>query len=59
MAELGDASVVRTGVRSFEDLGLPATCAEDAVGGRLDILFVNAGVAHFGPFEELDHSRFR
>lgn len=54
-AGLGERVVgVAADVRSLPDLERLAERARDALGGRLDILFANAGVGTFGPIETVD-----
>jgi NAD(P)-dependent dehydrogenase (short-subunit alcohol dehydrogenase family) len=45
---------VAADVRSLPDLDRLAERARDALGGRLDILFANAGIGSFGPIENVD-----
>lgn len=52
---LGSAvTAVRADVRSLPDLDRLADAAGQALGGRLDVLFANAGVGSFAPIESVD-----
>jgi len=54
-SRLGERVVgVAADVRSLPDLDRLAERARDALGGRLDILFANAGVGSFAPIESVD-----
>jgi len=53
--ELGPAATpIRADVRSLPDLDRLAAEAGRALGGRLDVLFANAGVGSFAPIERVD-----
>lgn len=53
--ELGPTvTPIRADVRSLSDLEHLADAAREAVGGRLDVLFANAGVGSFAPIEQAD-----
>jgi NAD(P)-dependent dehydrogenase (short-subunit alcohol dehydrogenase family) len=49
---------VRADVRSLGDLDRLAEAAERALGGRLDVLFANAGIGSFAPLEQADEGFF-
>lgn len=55
--ELGDALTVQTDVRSVEDVYRLVEVAE-AEFGRLDVMVNNAGLAVYGPFEEVTEDAF-
>jgi NAD(P)-dependent dehydrogenase (short-subunit alcohol dehydrogenase family) len=51
--ELGPTvTPIQADVRSLADLGHLADAAREALGGRLDVLFANAGVGSFAPIEQ-------
>ncbi len=53
--QLGSAVMpLRANVRSLPDLERLAEAARNALGGRLDVLFANAGVGSFAPIEAVD-----
>jgi NAD(P)-dependent dehydrogenase (short-subunit alcohol dehydrogenase family) len=52
----GNAIPVRADVRSLLDLDELAAAAGQAFGGRLDILFANAGVGSFAPIEQVSET---
>jgi NAD(P)-dependent dehydrogenase (short-subunit alcohol dehydrogenase family) len=54
---LGHRAVpIRADVRSVADLDQLAAAARQAFGGRLDILFANAGIGSFAPIEQVNQS---
>ena len=56
---LGERAVpVRADVRSTADLDALAAAAREALDGRLDVLFANAGIGGFAPVEALDEAGF-
>lgn len=56
---LGEGAVpLRADVRSPADLNALAAAAREALGGRLDVLFANAGIGTFAPVEALDEAGF-
>ena len=56
-SHLGDALAVQTDVRNVEDIGRLVEVAETEFG-RLDIMVNNAGVAIYGPFDEVTENDF-
>jgi NAD(P)-dependent dehydrogenase (short-subunit alcohol dehydrogenase family) len=48
------ATPIQADVRSLPDLDKLAAAARQAFGGRLDILFANAGIGSFAPIEQVD-----
>jgi NAD(P)-dependent dehydrogenase (short-subunit alcohol dehydrogenase family) len=58
LASLGHVSAVQIDVRRVRDLERLALRVQNDLGPLLNILFVNAGVAHFSPFEQLGEHDF-
>lgn len=58
-ARLGDRVVpVRADVRGLAELDRLAEAAREALGGRLDVLFANAGIGSLAPIEAADEGFF-
>lgn len=51
-------TTIRTDVRMIEDLKNLSARTEEALGGRVDILFANAGIAALAPLPEVTPAQF-